>query len=414
SRRFNEAVPNLSRAIQEDPSFSEPYRYLTACYAHMGRLAEAREVLRRLRAITSVVILDASHLRNVEQRELFLSGLRLATGADNDSVPTPPRVDLPRDPGSIRHPEAEHRQITALYCELLAAAPGGDGAGLEDLREAVGGFRRCVSEAADRHQAFVYRDLGNNALVTFGYPEAHEHDAEQAIRAGLELCAAVRTLRPDADAAVRCRVGSAPGGVGAARGENIVGDAPNLAARLALSAQPDMVAIESTTRRLTGNLFDCRELSAIDAAGGVARIRAWQVLGDSAVGSRFEALRGMALSPLVGRDEEIDLLLRRWARAKRGDGQVVLVSGEPGIGKSRIAAALEERLGGEPHLQLRYFCSPYHRDSALFPFVDQLGHAAGFARGDLAAAKWEKLAALLAQGAPPDEDIALLADLLSL
>jgi predicted ATPase len=137
-------------------------------------------------------------------------------------------------------------------------------------------------------------------------------------------------------------------------------------------------------------------------------------LRPSAVESRFEALRGSALTPLVGRDEEIDLLVRRWARAKAGDGQVVLVSGEPGIGKSRSTAALEERLYAEPHLRLRYFCSPYHQDSALFPFVDQLGRAAGFARDDMPVAKLDKLDALLARAAPPDEDVAFLADLLSL
>jgi TolB-like protein/class 3 adenylate cyclase/predicted ATPase len=421
ARRFDEAVSNLLVAIQEDPSFPVSYRYLAACYAHMGRLAEAREIVRRLRTISSVVIPDARHLRNVEHREHFLYGLRLAAGDETAVIPATPGADAPRDAAGVYHGEAERRQITALYCELVAAATG-DGAGLEDLREAVGGFQRSVSEAADRHQGFVYRDLGSNALVTFGYPEAHEHDAEQAIRAGLELSAAVRTLRPDADAPVRCRVGIAtgvvivddPGRVATARGENIVGDAPNLAARLALSAQPDMVAIESATRRLTGNLFDCRELGALEGTGDTKPTRSWQVLGESGAESRFEALRGPALTPLVGRDEEIDLLLRRWARAKTGDGQVVLVFGEPGIGKSRIAAALEERLGDEAHLRLRYFCSPHHQSSAMFPFVEQLAHAAGLVRDDLAAAKWEKLVALLARAAPPDEDIALLADLLSL
>jgi TolB-like protein/class 3 adenylate cyclase/predicted ATPase len=422
SRRFDEAVPNLSLAIQEDPSFSEPCRFLAACYAHMGRLTEAREILARLRAISSIVIPDASHLRNAEHRKLFLSGLRLASGADTAITAPPPRVDLSRDPASIPHREAERRQITAMSCELVGAAPGGDGAALEDLREAIGGFQRCVAEAADRHQGFVCRDLGNSALVLFGYPESHEHDAEQAIRAGLELCAALRALRPDADAPVRCRAGIATGmvivgdpiGGGAARGERIVGDAPNLAARLSLSAQADTVAIEPATRRLIGNLFDCRELGAIEAAGSTKPIRSWQVLGESSVESRFEALRGPSLNPLVGRDEEIDLLLRRWARAKTGAGQVVLISGEPGLGKSRIVAELEERVGAEPHFHLRYFCSPHHQDSALFPFVEQLAHAAGFARDDLAAVKWEKLAALLARAASPNEDVALLADLLSL
>jgi len=361
----------------------------------MGRLAEAQEVAQRLRAIGAVVMPDTRNLRSAEHRELYLSGLRLATGEESGVVAAPPRLDLPRDPAPILHPEAERRQITALSCELVGATPGGDGVSLEDLREAVGGFQRCVSEAAERHQGFVCRDLGNSALVLFGYPEAHEHNAEQAIRAGLELCGAVRILRPDADAPVRCRVGIATGmvivgdsdRVGAARGESIVGDAPNLAAQLALSAQADTVAIDPATRRLTGNLFDCRERGTLEAAGGSAPISSWQVLGESVVASRFEALRGSALSPLVGRDEEIDLLLRRWARARAGDGQIVLVSGEPGIGKSRIVAALEERLGGEPHLRLRYFCSPYHQDSALFPFVEQLAQAAGFARDDTPAAK---------------------------
>jgi len=422
ARRFDEAVPKLLLAIQGDPSFAVPYRFLAACYAHMGRLAEAREIVSRLRAISSVVIPDAGHLRNTEHRELYLSGLRLATSADNDGVAASPRVDLPRDLVASYPREAERRQITALCCELVGAAPGGDGAGLEDLRDAVGGFQRCVSEAADRHDGFVYRNLGDSALVLFGYPQVHEHDAEQAVRAGLELCAAVRTLRPNAGAPTRCRVGIAAGvvivgdpvGVETARGEGIVGDAPRLAARLAVSAQPDTVTIDPATRRLTGNLFDCRELGAIEAGGSTEPIRGWQVLGESAVESRFEALRGPALSPLVGRDEEIDLLLRRWARAKTGDGQVVLVSGEPGIGKSRLAAVLAERLGGEPHLRRRYFCSPYHQDSALFPFVEQLAQAAGFTRDDLPAAKWEKLEALLAIAAPEGEDVALLADLLSL
>jgi class 3 adenylate cyclase len=306
-------------------------------------------------------------------------------------------------------------------CELVGVAPGGGGS-LEDLREALGSFQRCISEAADRHHGFVYSGLSNSALVLFGYPEAHEHDAEQAIRAGLELCAAVRTMQLDADAPVLCRVGIATGmvivgepvGTGTTRGEGIVGDAPNLATRLALWAQPDTVAVDSGTRRLIGNLFDCLELSALEPGVGVEPIRAWQVRAESVVESRFEALRGAALSPLVGRDEEIVLLLRRWTRARAGDGQIVLVSGEPGIGKSRIAAALEERIGGEPHLLLRYFCSPYHQDSALFPFVDQLAHAAGFGRDDAPATKWEKLEAVLARAALRDEDVALLADLLSL
>ncbi|MGC1889549.1 MAG: AAA family ATPase [Stellaceae bacterium] len=317
------------------------------------------------------------------------------------------------------HDEAERRQITAMSCEALGLAARADGIGLDDLAEAIGAFQHCVSEIVGRQGGFIASRLGNTVLVLFGYPAAHEHDAERAIRAGLELCAAVRTLRPDADVPMRCRVGIATGmvivgdlvAVGEIRDHGMVGDAPDLAARLQVSAQPDTVTIERTTWRLIGNLFDCRDL---DTNSDPEPIRRWQVLGESVVASRFEALHGSELTPLVGRDEEIDLLLRRWARAKAGDGQIILVSGEAGLGKSRATAALEERLHGEPHLRLRYFCSPYHQDSALFPIIDQLGRAAGLARDDAPALKLEKLEALLARATPPDEDVALLADLMSL
>ena len=309
-----------------------------------------------------------------------------------------------------------------MSCEAIGVAARADGIGLEDLHEAIVAFQHCVSEIVGRHSGFVASRLGNSALVLFGYPAAHEHDAERAIHAGLELCAAVRTLSPDADVPMRCRVGVATGmvivgdlvGAGEVADHGIVGDTPDLAVRLQSSAQPDTVTIEPTTWRLIGNLFDCHELGALDTNNDTELIRRWLVLGKSAVASRFEALRGSKLTPLVGRDEEIDLLLRRWARAKAGDGQIVLVSGEAGLGKSRITAELEERLQAEPHLRLRYFCSPYHQDSALFPIIDQLSRAAGFARDDPPASKLEKLEALLARTAPLDDDVAFLAELISL
>ena len=309
-----------------------------------------------------------------------------------------------------------------MSCEAIGVAARADGIGLEDLLETIGAFQHCASEIVGRHSGFVASRLGNSVLVLFGYPAAHEHDAERAIHAGLELCAAVRTLRPDADVPMRCRVGVATGmvivgdlvGAGEVSDHGIVGDTPDLAVRLQSSAQPDTVTIEPTTWRLIGNLFDCRDLGALDTNSDTEPIRRWLVLGESAVASRFEALRGSKLTPLVGRDEEIDLLLRRWARAKAGDGQIILVSGEAGLGKSRITAEFEERLQAEPHLRLRYFCSPYHQDSALFPIIDQLGRAAGFALDDRPASKLEKLKALLASAAPPDEDVTFLADLISL
>jgi len=216
---------------------------------------------------------------------------------------------------------------------------------------------------------------------------------------------------------LHARVGIATGLVvvgGEVVEHDVVGDTPNLAARLQSLAEPDTVVIAASTRRLTGDLFEYRDLGEIELKGIAGPVPAWQALRPSAVANRFEALRGSALTPLVGRDEEIDLLLRRWARAKAGNGQVVLVSGEPGIGKSRLAAALEEHLFAEPHIRLGYFCSPYHQDSALYPFIDQLGRAAGFARDDPAGAKLQKLEALLALVAPPDEDLAFFADLMSL
>src|SRR5262249_41625343 len=154
---------------------------------------------------------------------------------------------------------------------------------------------------------------------------------------------------------------------------DVAGDTPNLAARLQALAEPDAVVIAASTRRLTGDLFEYRDRGQIELKGIAAPVPTWQVMRASAVASQFEALRGSTLTPLVGRDEEIDLLLRRWTRAKSGDGQVVLVSGEPGIGKSRLTAVLTERVHNDPHFRLRYFCSPYHQDSALFPFIDQLG-----------------------------------------
>jgi len=166
--------------------------------------------------------------------------------------------------------------------------------------------------------------------------------------------------------------------------------------------------IAGSTRRLLGDLFEYGDLGALEVKGIAAPVLAWQVLRPGAVASRFEALRGSALTPLVGCDEEIGLLLRRWALAQTGDGQIVLISGEPGIGKSRITAELEGRLHAESHIRLRYFCSPYHQDSAFYPFVDQLGRASGFVADDPPAARLEKLEALLARAAPPDEDVAFI------
>ena len=262
--------------------------------------------------------------------------------------------------------------------------------------------------------------MGDGVLVYFGYRQAHEDDAERAVRAGLELIAAVAALKTRT--ALQTRVGVATGlvvvgdliGSGEAQERGIVGETLNLAARLQGIAAPDMVVVAEGTRRLLGNLFDLEDLGAKDLKGIAGPVRVFAALRASSVESRFEALR-TATTPLVGRDEEIELLMRRWAQAKAGDGSIVLIAGEPGIGKSRIAETTVERLAAEPHTRLRYFCSPHHQDSALYPSIAQLERAAGFRREDTPEQRLGKLEAVLAQGTNDlGEAVPLLADLLSI
>ena len=317
--------------------------------------------------------------------------------------------------------EAERRQLTVMFCDLVSSTALSARLDPEDLREVIAAYHRAVADVVRSLDGFVAKYMGDGVLVYFGYPKAHEDDAERGVRAGLGLIEAIGRLDVKS-AELQARVGIATGlvvvgdliGEGSAQEQSVVGETPNLAARLQAVAEPNAVVIAAGTRRLVGDLFECRDLGVVAVKGIAAPVPTWQVLRPSAVASRFEALHGSTLTSLVGRDEEIDLLLRRWSRAKAGDGQVVLISGEPGIGKSRIAAALAERLQTEPHHRLRFFCSSYHRDSALFPFIAQLGRAAGFARDDGPVAKLDKLEALLAHEVTSDEDVALIADLLSL
>ena len=263
--------------------------------------------------------------------------------------------------------------------------------------------------------------MGDGVLAYFGYPRADEHDAERAVRTALKLVEKVAGLDTVAAAPLQVRVGIATGlvvvgdliGQGAAQEQAVVGETPNLAARLQVLAEPGTVVIAPSTRRLTGGLFEYVDLGAVELKGFGAPVMAARVLRESVVEGRFAALR-TAGTPLVGRDEELALLQRRWQQAKAGEGCVVLVSGEPGIGKSRLAQTLFERLSGEPHTRLRLFCSPHHQDSALYPTITQLERAAGFRREDTAAERLDKLEAVLAQATgDPAEAAPLLAALLS-
>ncbi|MFL5268892.1 MAG: AAA family ATPase, partial [Stellaceae bacterium] len=330
-------------------------------------------------------------------------------------------AEAPASPVEPAHADAQRRQLTVMFCDLVGSTELSSRLDPEDLREVIAAYHRAVADVVTSHDGFVARYMGDGVLVYFGHPQAHEDDAERAVRAGLGVVDAVGRLDVKS-AKLQARVGIATGlvvvgdliGEGMAQEQSVVGETPNRAARLQTLAEPGAVVIAAGTRRLVGDLFEYRDLGAVEVKGITEPVPAWRVLRARVVASRFEALRGPALAPLVGRDEEIDLLLRRWARAKSGRGEVVLISGEPGIGKSRLTAALEECLHFEPHVRLRYFCSPHYQNSALHPFIDQLGREAGFEQDDPPVAKLEKLEASLARAAPPDEDVALLADLLSL
>ena len=316
---------------------------------------------------------------------------------------------------------ALRRQLTVMFCDLVGSTALSARLDPEDLRRIIAAYHRTVAEMIGRFDGFIARYMGDGVLTYFGYPRAHENDAEHAIRAGLGVVDAVGRL-DIGSVKLQARIGIATGlvvvgdliGEGSSQERSVVGETPNLAARLQAIAKPGAVVIAVSTHRLVGNIFEYRDLGAIEVMGIAEPVLAWQVLRPRAVASRFEALHGSALLPLIGRDEEIDLLMRRWARAKAGEGQVVLISGEPGIGKSRITAELENRLHAEPHLRLRYFCSPYYQNSALFPFIENLGRASGFASEDPPGVKLDRLRALVARAAPPDEDVVFLADLLSL
>jgi class 3 adenylate cyclase len=294
------------------------------------------------------------------------------------------------------------------------------GALTADLREIISAYQKCVAETVRRFGGFLAKYMGDGVLIYFGYPKAHEHDAERAVRAGLELIAAVSALQSSVP--LQTRVGIATGlvvvgdliGSGASQEQAIVGETPNLAARLQGVAEPNSVVIAESTRKLVGDLFELRELGAQNLKGIAGPVRAWAALRPASVEGRFEALHSSGLTELAGRGEELEILVRRWSKAKTGEGQIVLLSGEAGIGKSRLTAAVLERLATEPHTRLRYFCSPQHTDSALYPIISQMERAAGFAHDDAAQTKLDKLDALLPQSSTPREDTALFAEMLSL
>jgi hypothetical protein len=275
----------------------------------------------------------------------------------------------------------------------------------------------------ERFEGHIAKYLGDGVLAYFGWPQAHEDNAERAVRAGLALVDAIAQLEPHAAVRLQARIGIATGlvvvgdliGAAEAQERAVVGETPSLAARLQALAEPSCVVISAATRRLVGGLFELDDLGPQRLKGFAAPLAAWRVSGESPAEGRFEARHTAGLTPLVGREKEIALLLRRWQQASDGEGQVVLLSGEPGIGKSRIVRELRARLEGEPHIRLLYQCSPHHTTSPLHPLIEQLERAAGIAHNDAPEARFIKLEALLARGTDQlDEAVPLIAMLLGL
>lgn len=291
----------------------------------------------------------------------------------------------------------------------------------EDLRDVIGAFHRCVREEVTRIGGFVARYLGDGGLIYFGYPEAHEDDAERAMHAGLRAIEAVSRLTLLAGYKPEIRIGVATGlvvvgdivGVGSLPEQDIVGQTPNLAARLQSIADPGTMVIADTTQRVAGRLFEYLELGPLVLKGFAEPVRAWRVLGTGRAETRFEAQRETGFTSLVGRQDELEQLMDSWRSARSGRGQIVALSGEAGIGKSRIAAMFLTRLAADSHTRLRYFCSQHHRGSPFYPSIKQLERAAAFSRGDSPDDKLKKLETALIPGARFDETVSLIADLLS-
>jgi class 3 adenylate cyclase len=340
-----------------------------------------------------------------------IAGLRVAPAATADLSASDPAA------GSA----AERRQLTVMFCDLVASTALSARLDPEELREVIGAYQWCVAEAVRRFDGFVAKYMGDGVLVYFGYPRAHEDDAERDVRAGLAVVEAVRGI--EAGDPLEVCTGIATGlvvvgdliGEGASQEQAVVGETPNLAARLQALAEPGSTVIAPATRRLIGNRFRLRDLGRHEVKGLAEPVEAWAVEGVSASAGRFEAVRSGRLTGFVGREHELGLLMERWHLAQDGEGQVVLLSGEPGIGKSRILSELRERLEAQHATSLRLHCSRYFVNSAFYPIIDNFERALRFARDDTAEQKLDKLEALIVgQYGRPREDLRFIAGMLSI
>jgi class 3 adenylate cyclase/predicted ATPase len=320
-------------------------------------------------------------------------------------------------------PSADRRQLTVMFCDLVGSTALSARLDPEDMADLIRSYQGAVAATAARFEGYVAKLMGDGALVYFGYPRAHEDDAERAVHAGLGLVEAIRNLRSERDVALEVRAGIATGlvvvgelmGEGEARERGVVGDTPNLAARLQALAEPGRVVVAESTRRLLGEAFEFKALGPQALKGFATPTSVWSVVSARQNISRFEASRSETMTSFVGREQEVALLIDRWRAANEGKGQVVLLSGEAGIGKSRVLAELRQRIGSEPHIAMRYQCSPHHSNNAFYPIVGQIWHAAGFVAGEPAPTRLDKLEAMIARsGLERTEIVPYLAALLSI
>jgi class 3 adenylate cyclase/tetratricopeptide (TPR) repeat protein len=319
--------------------------------------------------------------------------------------------------------EAERRQLTVMFCDLVGSTALSEQLDPEDYREVLVAYQSAARGIIEQYDGYIARYMGDGLLVYFGYPQAHEDDAERAVRAGIGLVDSVTSLRPRDDVELHVRIGIATGlsvvgdivGEGASEERAALGEIPNLAARLQGAASSDSIIISDHTQRLIAGLFVCERLDAQTFKGIEGAVNTYRIVGKSEVSTRFEAAAVRGLTPLVGRVSELGLLLERWSQAKDGEGQVVLVSGEAGVGKSRIVRGFQERIAGEAGSRVLYFCSPYHANSALYPIVEQFERALRFEKGDTGEQKLEKLERVLEQlNLAADDLMPILGSLLSL
>ena len=314
----------------------------------------------------------------------------------------------------------ERRQLTVMFCDLVGSTALSEKLDPEELRSLLHNYRTVCGEVIAGYEGFVARCVGDGILTYFGWPKAHEEDAERALRAALEIVQSVKRASSSETLLVRMGIATGPVVVGeqAGVGEQsklAIGSTPNLAARLQGLASADQIVIASSTRGLVGNAFELSDLGEHELKGIAEPVHAWRVVAVGAAASRFEAATHGFVTPLVGREQELGLLLDRWQQAQEGEGQVVLLSGEPGIGKSRVLSTLRERLTAQGAQAVRFQCSPYHINSAFYPSIDNFERVLKFSRDESPESKLDKLEALIVkQFARPLKDVRFIASLLSI